>query len=165
MDFLRNVCGLASAAVVFAAFAPSAVAQDKVARFVCQNVGSFAPEPLGDREGHSISIAQFSCRVVAGPMSGGVMSGMILWEWDKGSAVLVSGDGVVRKPGSTVVYQDVDGKLALTMTEGKVTGFTASGHVKFPIATGDGASLAGKSWAWTTTSTGPDQFEIEDTIE
>jgi len=165
MNFLRNVSGVVSAAIVFAAFAPSAVADEIIVKYACQNVGAFASEPLGDREGHSISVGQFSCRVDAGPMSGGVMSGTAIWEWDKTNAVLVVGNGVVRKPGATVVYQDMDGKLALTLADGKVTGYTASGHVRFPIATGGGASLAGKSATWTSMPTGPDQFVIEDKVE
>jgi hypothetical protein len=165
MRYLLNVCGIATAAIPFAAFAPSAVAEEIIVKYACQNVGAFAQEPLGDREGHSISIGQFSCRVDAGPMSGGVMSGTTVWEWDKTNAVLVVGNGVVRKPGATVVYQDVDGKLALTLADGKVTGYTASGHVSFPIATGGGASLAGKSATWTSKPTGPDQFDIEDKVE
>ena len=40
---------------------------------------------------------------------------------DKPSAVLVSGAGVARKPEAIVVYQDKLGRLALTMTDGKVT--------------------------------------------
>src|SRR5271168_344755 len=41
-------------AIVFAAVAPGAVAQE-VLKFSCQAVGgSGAPEPLGDREGHNI---------------------------------------------------------------------------------------------------------------
>ncbi len=165
MRFQPHVLAIASASAL-AVSAPNAIAQEKITnKFVCQNVGAFALEPLGDREGHSISIGQMSCRVVAGPMSGGVMSGAITWEWDKTNATLISGNGVARKPGATLVYKDVDGKLALTITDGKVTGFTASGHVRFPIATGGGALLAGKSATWTTTPTGPDEFEIEDKMD
>jgi hypothetical protein len=165
MNCLRSLCGVTGAAIAFAAFAPSALAQEDIIKYACQSVGNSAPEPLGDREGHSISVEQFSCRVESGPMSGGVMSGALIWEWDKTNAVLISGSGVVRKPGATVVYKDVEGKLALTMADGKVTGFTASGGVNFPIATGSGASLAGKSAAWTATPTGPDQFELVDKVK
>ena len=63
MHYLLNVCGIATAAIAFAAFAPSAVAQENIIKNTCQDVGVGPPEPLGDREGHSISVAQFSCRV------------------------------------------------------------------------------------------------------
>ena len=78
---------------------------------------------------------------------------------------MVSGFGVVRKPGGMLVYQDVDGKLALTLADGKVTGYTDSGRVSWPIATGSAASLVAKSAVWTATPTGPDQFEIVDKLE
>jgi hypothetical protein len=164
MRYLLKASGIA-AAITFATFAPSVVAQETTFKSTCRDVGGFLSEPLGDREGHSISAGQYSCRVDSGPMSGGVDTGTVIYEWDKTSAVLVSGSGVVRKPGMTVVYQDVDGKLALTITDGKVTGWTASGRTRWPIGTGAAASLAGKSTTWTAKSTGPGQFEAEDKVE
>lgn len=99
-------------------------------------------------------------------MNGGVLTGSITWEWDKTNAVLVSGSGVIRKPGATVVYQDTEGKLELTMVDGKATGWTASGRIRWPIATGDAVALAGKSAAWTSKTTGPaGQFEVDDKPE
>ena len=157
MNFLRNVSGVVSAAIAFAAFAPSAVADKIIVKYACQNVGAFASEPLGDREGHSISVGQFSCRVDAGPMSGGVMSGTAIWEWDKTNAVLVVGQRRrLHKPGATVVYQDMDGgKLALTLADGKVTGYTASGRRPVSrLRPAVAASLAGKSATWTSMPAG-----------
>ena len=55
-----------SIAFAFAAFGPSASAQE-VAISNCQNFGGGPPEPLGDREGHSIQISQVSCRVEQAP--------------------------------------------------------------------------------------------------
>ena len=159
MHYLLNVCGIATAAVAFAAFAPSAVAQQNTFTFTCQDVGISPPEPLGDREGHSISVGQFSCRIDSGPMSGGVGTGTVTWEWDKTNAVLLSGSAVLRKPGATEVEVYTGGKIALTMADGKVTGFTASGRGSYPMAIGGAASLAGKSFTWTAKSTGPGQFE------
>jgi hypothetical protein len=78
---------------------------------------------------------------------------------------LVSGNGVIRKPGATVVYVQTDGKLALTMTDGKVTGWTASGKGPWAIATGSAASLAGKSATWTAKPAGPGEFTVEDKLE
>jgi hypothetical protein len=101
-------------AIAFAAFAPNAVAQEITETFTCQGVGSGAPEPLGDREGHTITVGQYSCRVDSGPMSGSVVSGRDIWEWDGPNAVMRSNSGVTRKPGATVVYVGTGGKLALT---------------------------------------------------
>ena len=69
-----------------------------------------------------------------------------IWEWDGTNAKMLLESGVFRKPGAIVTYELTEGKIALTMTDGKVTGFTASGKGRFPTATGTAASLAGKSW-------------------
>jgi hypothetical protein len=152
-------------AITFAAFAPNALAQENTNTYTCQDIGVAAPEPLGDREGHTITIDQQSCHVDSGPMSGGILTGRTIWEWNGPNAVLVSGNGVIRKPGATVVYVQTEGKLALTMADGKVTGFTASGKGPWAIATGSAASLAGKSATWTAKPAGPGQFTVEDKLE
>jgi len=154
---------LAAAALAFAAFAPSAVAQENTTVvWACQFVGIGPPEPLGDREGHSISVGQYSCRAESGPLAGGVSTGTGIWEWDGPKATLISDSGVVRKPGATSAWKTTEGKLTATMTDGKMTGWTGSGRGTNPLATGDLASMAGKSYTWTTKSVGPTaQFSIE----
>ena len=62
--------GAAVAALAFAAVAPSAIAQE-VTKFFCQTVGGGAPEPLGDREGHNITVTTASCRNVGGLLDQG----------------------------------------------------------------------------------------------
>jgi len=144
MHYLSNVCGIATAAIALAVVMPSAVAQEKET-FTCQTVGTAAPEPLGDREGHAISVSEASCRADSGPDAGGVVTGTTIWEWDKTNGVVVSGNGVVRKPGYTEVYQAIDGKISLTVADGKVTGWTASGRNTVVLGTGSAASRVGKS--------------------
>jgi hypothetical protein len=40
----------------------SALAQaDQSSRLSCHTVGTAPPEPLGDREGHSLSVSQITC--------------------------------------------------------------------------------------------------------
>ena len=95
--------------------------------FSCQRSAAAPPEPLGDREGHSISVEQHSCRV-EGAYAGGVSTDTIIWEWDGAKAVELSNVGVVRKPGSTLTWKGTEGKLTLTITDGKVTGCTGSGR-------------------------------------
>src|SRR5208337_4800757 len=142
--YVLKASGIA-AAIAFAAFAPGAVAEDNTVTGTCQAVGANgAPEPLGDRDGHGIAIVQVSCRIDSGPTKGGILTGMDIWEWDGPNAVLLTGNGIVRKPGATVVYVETGGKLALTMADGKVTGFTASTRGTNVVATGSAASLAGK---------------------
>jgi hypothetical protein len=163
MRSLSSICGIATALIALSATAPSAVAQENTAMLNCQAVGwgNGLPEPLGDREGHGISIDQYSCRVDSGPMSGGVSRGMIIWEWDGTNAVELSESGVIRKPGSTLVYRGTEGTLALTMADGKVTGATASLKGEQLLGTGSAASLAGKPYTATSKSTSPSQWTVE----
>jgi hypothetical protein len=157
---------LAAAALAVAAFAPSAVAQENTTVWACQSVGSRSLEPLGDREGHSISVGQYSCRAESGPFAGGVATGMSIYEWDDPKATLISDSGVVRKPGATFVWKTTDGKLALTMTDGKMTGWTGSGRSTIALATGAWASMAGKSFTSTAKSVGlTAQYSIETKFE
>jgi hypothetical protein len=158
---MRNslkVLGLA-AVIAFAAFAPSAGAQQMSFKMICQDVGAFAPEPVGDHEGHMMSVDRYSCRMESGPMNGAVVSGGDVTNWDKGVGVEVLGNAAVRKPGGFGVYQDTEGKIALTIADGKVTGFTGNGKVHWVVATGSAAPLAGKTFSYTIKSTGAGQWE------
>ena len=153
--------GIATA-IAFAAFAPSAVAQDTTSTGTCQGVGANgAPEPLGDREGHGISITQVSCHVDSGPMKDGILTGTDIWEWDGPNATLISSSGIIRKPGATLVFLETQGKLTLTMADGKVTGWAATAKGTNAVATGSAASMAGKSYTVTSKPTGPGQFTFE----
>ena len=163
MRSLPSICGIATALIALSATAPSAVAQENTAALTCQAIGwgDGPPEPLGDREGHGITVGEYSCRVNSGPQSGGVSTGTIIWEWDGTNAVELSESGVIRKPGSTLVYRGTEGKLALTMADGKVTGATASLKGQQQVGTGSAASLAGKPYTATSKSTGPSQWTVE----
>lgn len=160
------ICGAATA-IVLSAIAPAALAQENTLAFTCLEIGSGAPPPRGDREGDLISVEQDRCRVDSGPLIGGVLIEAIIWEWNKTktNATLLSGSGVIRKPGSMVAFQITDGKLAVTITDGKVTGATSSGRGNDGIATGDAAALAGKSFTWSTKSTGTLRFTLEVEME
>src|SRR5579863_4914638 len=91
-------------AIAFAVFTPDAGAQE-VTKFSCQAIGANgAPEPLGDREGHGISVATVSCRDVGGVLDGALTTGQEIWEWDGTNAKLLAESGVVRKPGAMAIY-------------------------------------------------------------
>jgi hypothetical protein len=120
----------------------------------CQPVGGRAPEPLGDREGHAILVTEGNCRVESGALSGGVLTDISIWEFDGTKAVRLTESGIIRKPGATVVINGTGRNFALTITDGKVTGWTASGRDNYLMATGSAASLAGKSFTWTAKPTG-----------
>ena len=161
---LRFTC-TAAAALAFAAFAPNAIAQE-VFKFSCQAVGgSGTPEPLGDREGHNITVLTASCRNAGGVLDGSLTTAQEIWEWDGPNAKMLLESGVIRKPGAIATFELTEGKIALTMTDGKVTGFTASGKGRYPTATGTAASVAGKSWTWKSWPAGAGQWEGEATLD
>ena len=162
-----KVWGVATAAITLLAISPAALAQESTFTSTCQEIGSGAPAPRGDREGDLISVEQDRCHVDSGPLIGSVLVEAIIWEWNKTktNAVLLSGSGVIRKPGSTVAFQITEGKLAVTITDGKVTGATSSGRGNDGVATGGAASLAGKSYTWSAKSTGRLQFVLDVAIE
>lgn len=152
------VLGLAGLALTgSAAWAQAGVS----GRLFCHAVGGGAPEPLGDREGHAISAGQLTCRVEGGPQDGGVLTGTTIYEWDKGSGVLLSGSGITRKPGAMTAYQHSDGKISLTITDGKVTGSTFTGRGRITMATGAASSLQGKTYSYAGQTTGPGQLTVD----
>lgn len=164
MRIVSSVLRIATA-VAFALLAVSASGQANSFGFSCQSVGSSPPEAIGDREGHSISSGEVSCRAEGGPLIGGVLTGKTIYEWDKGAGVLLSGDGIIRKPGATTAYRIIEGKIALIMTDGKVTGTTASGKGVYTMATGTATTLAGKTFTYSTRPTAPGQFAIDVKVE
>jgi hypothetical protein len=75
MYHLSNALGIAAAAIAFSALASAAEAQENMDVFACQFIGGGPSEPLGDREGHALRVAAFSCLASAGPLTGGVLTG------------------------------------------------------------------------------------------
>ena len=163
MNNFARFSGLAFASLAFAAFAPSAMAQE-VIKFSCQVVGG-SGTPLGDREGHNITVLTASCRSAGGVLDGALTTAQEIWEWDGTNAKMLLESGVIRKPGALATFELTEGKLALTMSDGKVTGFTASGKGRWPTASGTAASLAGKSWTFKSWPTGAGQWEVEVTAQ
>ena len=159
------LCFGSLSAIAFALAVPSATAQEPHGHIVCRDVGAFTPEQLGDREGHALSIGQSSCQITEGPVAGAVQTETNLWEWDGPKAKELSGYGVARKPGATFAFQHPDGTLEVTMTDGKPSGWTASGHGIVTLATGSWASLNGKKYEWTAKGTGPNVFEGDYTFK
>jgi PAB1-binding protein PBP1 len=124
---LVPLCFGSLSAIAFALAVPSAAAQELHGHIVCRSVGAFTPEQLGDREGHALSTTQSSCQGTEGPTAGAVQTETNMWEWDGPKAKELSGYGVARKPGATFAFQHPDGTLEVTMTDGKPSGWTASG--------------------------------------
>jgi len=134
-------------------------------RLTCHSIGNSPTEPLGDREGHAVGVGQYTCRTDGGPLDGGMLTGMTIWEYDKNNGRSLSGMGVTRKPGALAAYQQTEAKVALTLTDGKVTGFTGSGRGRYTVATGTAAALDGKAYSFTFNSTGPGQFAVEGKVD
>jgi hypothetical protein len=158
----------ASALVAAAAFLATALpawAQANSYRLLCTSHGSNWNEPLGDREGHNLQVADATCGVQGGVMDGAVVTQQVLWEWDKGVATLVSSQSIYRKPGATLVGVGRNGKLNLQTTEGRVTGWTGSGVLTFGLATGSAAALEKKNATWTGRPTGNRTYVLEFVVE
>lgn len=160
MRVLQSLIRIASAAALMS-LCPSAFAQGVTWKLQCQSVGNSAPEPLGDREGHTISVLEYNCRTEGGPLDGAVLTGMSASEWDKGSANILSAQGIYRKPGGTAVFQHTEGKNTLIMADGKVTGWSGTGRGTYKLATGSAASLAGKGYSYSARSTGVGLFTVD----
>jgi len=93
------------------------------------------------------------------------MTGTQIYEWDGVNGVGKAGFGITRTPGGKAVYVNTEMKNTLTMTDGKVTGFVATGRGYYPVATGTASSLAGKAYSYVAKPAGPGQFIIESTLD
>lgn len=156
-----KLCSFACATALTLACCGAAAQTAAAEKLHCQTVGSAAPEALGDRDGHALSVNHISCRVEGGAMDGGVLTGTTIYEWDKGQATVLSGSGVTRKPGAATVYQHTEGKMSLVMTDGKPSGITGSGRGRMAMATGSAAPMAGRTYSFTFRTTGPSQFVVD----
>ena len=165
MRHLLKACGIAAATVTALAVAtPGAIAEENTYTFTCQGFGSGAHEPLGDREGHAPPY-----RITVVTRIWPVRRRRRVWHEHLGMGqdkrCLGHGQYISRKPGSIAVYAASEGKLALTVTDAKVTGFTASGRGTLRLVTGSAASLAGKSVTWTAKTSEPGRFKVEFKVE
>lgn len=130
----------------------------------CTSSGGAAPEPLG-AEGRALAVATAACVIEGGLMSGGVATQNALWEIDKGKMLLLSADGVVRKPGSILTYKLTNGTLTMLMQDGKPAGWTGSGTGVYTTGSGEAAAMKGKSFSWTGRATGPRTHIIESKLD
>jgi hypothetical protein len=150
---------------LIAAGSVGALAQTQGYRLTCQSIGSNPFEPLGDREGHSVHVSQFTCRTEGSVLDGAVLTGHTTWEYDKSQGAVLVGGGVLRKPGATTVYQITDAKATLNMVDGRPTGVNGSGRGNYPMAVGTAAALKGKTFSFTFGTTAPGQFTIDVKID
>jgi hypothetical protein len=151
-------------AVAMALSVSSVNAQELSDHDLCRNTTTNPMESLGDRDGHALSTGMDSCETVEGVAKGAIWTNSAIWEWDGPKAKELTGWAIGRKAGATQFCQD-QGTLELIMTDGKVTGWKASGQCLVTMATGDWASMVGKTWYWTDTPTGPMTNEIHSVIK
>lgn len=131
----------------------------------CYNEGATSIEPVGDREGHTITLSKAVCTSEGGGFDGIVMTQHAVWEGDKGTNTMVSADGVMRRPGGIAVYRLSGGTLTVVLQDGKPVGWTGSGKGTYPVAGGNLSSIAGKPFSWTAKSTGPRSFVIDSKLD
>jgi hypothetical protein len=159
---LASCIGIAGLALIHT---PASAQSGQTEQLHCNSVGYNPSQPLGDRKGHSISFGPFTCRVEGGPLDGGLVTGSGIWEWHQTNAVLLSGMGVTRKPGTTLAWRQLNAKMALIMSDGKVTGFQGSGRGRCTLATGAAAERKGKTYGFTFKSVGPGQWVVDVTYQ
>jgi hypothetical protein len=145
------------AALAFAISSGGALAQT-VQKFVCQGIGApAAREPVGDRDGHYISVSNSSCHSA----SGSTMTVTTIWEFDNGKGMILSGNSVTRQTGGMAVAQSIEGTQTILMTDGKPTGFTGNAKGVYKAAKGSMATLAGKPYTSSFQSIDGGQFSYE----
>ena len=94
------------------------------------------------------------------------MTGTAIGEWDGPKATELSNSGVTRGPSGIVAYKGSGGELSLTMADGKVTGFTASGKGTNVLVTGGWGKGMPPNYHWTARPDGPaGQFSVDSTNE
>ncbi len=126
MKGLLSVVAVASLSVSATA---SAYAQENTVTFACQEIGANSWEPLLGDETHRLQVRDYTCLVTAGPMSGGIGTGRDVLEYESGVWRLLTGNGVIRKPGATAVY---------VMTD--------KGHGHYVLAVGGATPLSDKTF-------------------
>ena len=148
------------AATLSLLFAREALGGDSFV-YRCHVIGVPQVESLGDKDGHSLSMAQHTCLAEGGPFDGAIMTGSNIQEYNGPNGIGRAGSGVVRKPGVTAIYVTTEQKTVLKVADGRVVGFESNTKGRYVMATGTAAAYAGKSYSSTARSTAPGQFVIE----
>jgi hypothetical protein len=131
-----------------------------IGRYQCNIVGPAAPEPLGDRNGHSILSYSYSCVGVDGVLKDAVVTAFTVVEWDGPKTSTATALGVHRAPGGAAIAQVLEGAGSVIMKDGKPVGTELSGKTAFKFASGTLAALSGKTVNFASKSTGLNRFEI-----
>ena len=132
--------------------------------WLCTYAGASAMEPLGDRPGHAIREVHYVCIGQSGPMQGGTMTANGIYEWSGNQGKLLAANGVMRKPGSVVVFDTTEGSGNLVVVDGRPIGARTTGKGVYRLATGAAAELNGKTFTYSTRPAPNGQFIIEGSV-
>jgi hypothetical protein len=128
-----------------------------IGRYECSIIGLPMQDPVGDRPGHMLVTVQYSCFGVDGLLKGTVHTVSSVSEWDGPQGTFLIGGGTQRAPGGLAVTQITDGTAWVI----KPSGTESKGTGIFKFASGTLAALSGKSFKFTTKSTGDLRFDLE----
>jgi hypothetical protein len=160
---LARHCAAAPLVLAIALAAPCAAGASTASHFDCRVTGTAALERLG-REGQTVELSQFTCRITGGILDGFVAAGTNIWEPGADSAATLLGSIVVaHKAGSVVVYEVEQATRKGAGPDGKAR--AGSGHGHYKLATGTAAALAGHAFRTVARREGPDRFSIDAIVE
>lgn len=134
---------------------------DAIGKYECNVVGSNAPEPLGDRNGHGLVSYQFSCVGVDGLLKGAVYSAIHVSEWDGPQGKFLLAGGVHRMAGGFAVTRMQEGTGSIIIQDGKPVGSTSSGTAMFSLGSGTLSALSGRPAKFKSKSAGYGRFVLE----
>jgi hypothetical protein len=134
---------------------------DLIGRSQCNVISTAVPEPLGDRDGHSIVSFAYACVGVEGLVKDAVVTAFSATEWDGSKTTNVSALVVYRAPGGTAIAQTLEGNGSVITKDGKPVGTEITGKLTYKFASGTLAALSGKTVNFVNKTTGRNRFEIE----
>ena len=133
---------------------------ETIGRSQCNVIGTAVPEPLGDRDGHSIVNFAYSCVGVEGLLKDAVVTAFSAAEWDGPKTTTVTALVVYRAPGGTAIGQVLEGTGSVVMKDSKPVGTEFTGKLVYKFASGTLAALSGKTVNFVNKSTGRNRFEV-----
>jgi hypothetical protein len=138
---------------------------ETIGRLECSVVGTPSQEPIGDRDGHRIVSAQYSCSGVSGLLKDAVYTSSSTSAWDGSQGTYVAGGGIIRAPAGLAVTQLNEGVGSTIMKDGKPAGNEASGKGQIKFASGALAELTGKALRFEAKPAGFNRFSLEFTTD
>jgi hypothetical protein len=147
-EFMHRLLVGAFAVLASAAVATTAHAQrENILTVTCYDLGPSVQEPMPGAPGRALLDSPQGCSVHGTVLDRAPASVYGIWEMKGDEGVRYVGFGVIRSPTAKVVYEITEGKLNLKPQQGSLIS-EASGAGRFRIASGDVATLEGKTFTW-----------------